>query len=70
MYASNDTNPVTACPAGLRLGDGLGQFGHYGTAPLEEIAPLLPAAGKIGPSAKAAPILEAVAAAYKARAEA
>jgi hypothetical protein len=40
-YASPDPDPVTACPAGLRLGRGLGEFKVYGSLPMDQAAPLL-----------------------------
>jgi hypothetical protein len=40
-YASADPDPRSACPAGLVLGDGLGQFKHAGTLPMAEALPLL-----------------------------
>jgi hypothetical protein len=40
-YASADPDPVRACPAGLRLGAGLGEFKVAGTLPMADAAPLL-----------------------------
>jgi hypothetical protein len=40
-YASADPDPRSACPAGLVLGDRLGQFKHAGTLPMTGAVPLL-----------------------------
>ena len=38
LYASDDPDPVSACPPSLRLGAGLGAWKVYGTAPMAEAA--------------------------------
>jgi hypothetical protein len=40
-FASADPDPASACPAGLPLGSGLGEFKVAGTLPMADAAPLL-----------------------------
>ena len=46
VYASDDPDPVSAVPAGLRLGTGLGEFKPHGSLPMAEAAPLLTRGGR------------------------
>jgi hypothetical protein len=53
-YASADPDPVSACPAGLRIGAGLGEFKVYGSLPMAQAAPLLRPGGRPGELLEAA----------------
>lgn len=41
LYASNEADPVAACPAAFRVGTGLGQFKVAGSAPMADVVELL-----------------------------
>jgi hypothetical protein len=47
-YASADPDPRAACPAGLRIGEALGEFKVYGMLPMAEAVPLLRPGGRPG----------------------
>ena len=40
-YASREPDPRKACPAGLPIGTGLGEFKFKGTLPMTDAVPLL-----------------------------
>jgi hypothetical protein len=50
-FASDDPDPASACPAGLKLGTGLGEFKVAGTLPMADAVPLL-GTGRLGDVAK------------------
>jgi hypothetical protein len=41
VFASDDPDPVSACPVGMVIGAGLGEFKAQGTLPMADAAPLL-----------------------------
>ncbi len=48
VYAADSEDPAAACPAGLRLGTGLGEFKPQGTARLADLAELLQKGSRAG----------------------